>query len=107
MSKMGVVYLLECVNTYNSSYKIGFTRGKVSQRIESLQTGNGFKISELHSFPTSFGQRLEKTVQRYYQHKKLKGEWYDLDKSDIDKFMEICQKTEDNFKALRDNPFFK
>jgi len=104
---MGIVYLLQCDDGINITHKIGYTRGSVQDRIKSLQVGNGYEILELSSFCTEYAPKLETTLHRYFKHHRLKGEWFKLEKADIDGFENTCLKIEKNFKALKENPFFK
>ena len=102
---MGFVYLLEFANEDGIIYKIGFTRGSIKKRIEKLQTGNPYEIKELYSFPTKYNQKLEKTIHRYFNHCKLKGEWFSLDIKEVTNFISICEKFENNFDLMKDNYF--
>jgi hypothetical protein len=38
---------------------------------------------------------------------RMKGEWFNLEEKDVNKFLEICERLEKGFDALRENPFFK
>ena len=105
---MGVVYLLECIDDYSGvTHKIGYTKGDIKDRIRALQVGNGYEIKELCSFNTKYGQKLETTVHKHFKHCRLKGEWFKLEKADIEGFSNTCLKIENNFNALQENPFFK
>ncbi len=46
-------------------------------------------------------------LHRKYRNKRLEGEWFMLEKEDVENFLTECQKVHDNFKALSDygNPF--
>jgi len=103
---MGNVYLLECINKDGITYKIGFTKGDIQNRVKALQVGNGYEIKELSSFSTKYDQKLESTLHKYFKHCRLKGEWFNLEQNDIDNFTEICKRIENNFNSLKDNPFF-
>lgn len=104
---MGIVYLLECKDENNIIYKIGFTKGNVQDRIRSLQVGNAYEILEICKFNTEFNQKLETTLHKHFSHCRLKGEWFKLEKSEIEEFLNTCTKIEKNFRALKNNPFFK
>jgi len=104
---MGYVYLLEFSNEDNTIYKIGFTRGTIQKRIDKLQTGNPYQIKELCSYQTKYNQKLERTVHRFYDHCRIKGEWFLLDISDVANFLNTCEKLEHNFDIMKENYFFK
>ena len=105
---MGLVYLLECTNDDHTVYKIGYTKNTVQKRIKALQTGNSYIIKELCKYETKYHQKLERAVQNHYKHHNLnlKGEWYNLELSDITSFISTCERIEKNFEHLKDNPFF-
>lgn len=103
---MGFVYLLECITENETIYKIGYTKDKIQKRINKLQTGNGYELIELYKFPTKYKQKVERHLHRFYNQKRLKGEWFRLDKNDVDNFLQKCEQVEKGFDALKDNPFF-
>ncbi len=104
---MGFVYLLECIIDDDSIYKIGFTKDKIQKRINKLQTGNGYELIELYKFETQYNQKVERRLHKYFSNKRLKGEWFKLNKEDVDNFIQKCEKIENDFDSLKDNPFFK
>jgi len=104
---MGFVYILENTNDSNTVYKIGFTTGTIQSRIKPLQTGNAYEITELYKFPTKYNRRLETAMHRYYKMDRMKGEWFNIEDNEVKNFLEICEKYEKGFDALRENPFFK
>lgn len=104
---MGFVYLLECIIDNDSIYKIGFTKDKIQKRINKLQTGNGYELIERYKFETKYNQKVERRLHKYFNTKRLKGEWFKLDKEDVNSFLQKCEKIENDFDALKDNPFFK
>lgn len=100
--KPGIVYLIRC----GEAFKIGFTTESVQKRMSSLQTGNGFKLEEVCCFKTDFGQKLETTVHKHFASKRIRGEWFSLEEKDVEGFILTCASIENNFRILRDNPFF-
>lgn len=98
----GYVYLL----TDGEYFKIGVTRGKIEKRIKKLQTGNPYIIAILKYFYSEYPFQLEKYLHNIYEHKRVNNEWFNLDIEDVKKFDEECKKIEDNFNAMKDNPFF-
>jgi predicted GIY-YIG superfamily endonuclease len=103
--KNGIVYLIECTNENETLYKIGFTTN-IQKRISSLQTGNPYKMIEIHNFKTKY-RKLETALHRKFHNCRENGEWFSLTKEDVDNFLQKCEKIESDFDALKDNPFFK
>ena len=101
---MGVVYLL---TNNNDQYKIGITKYNAKKRIKDLQTGNGDVIDVVAEFKSKYNNKIETALHRRYGTKRLKGEWFVLEKKDIQNFISGCQILHDNFKFLEDsgNPF--
>lgn len=102
---MGKVYLVGVPE--EDRYKIGWTRGKIEDRIAPLQTGNPKKIEVIHLFETDHHVKVEGWMHRVYGTKRMEGEWFELDKEDVDNFLTNCQKGHDTFQILIDsgNPF--
>jgi len=104
---MGFVYILENITDTNILYKIGFTKGSIISRVKPLQTGNPYKITELYKFPTKYNRKLESSLHRYYKINRMEGEWFNIEESEVKNFLEICERYEKGFDALKENPFFK
>jgi len=104
---MGFVYLLENSNDSNTVYKIGFTKGTIQSRIKPLQTGNAYEITELYKFKTKYNQKLETCLHRHYKMDRMKGEWFNINETEVENFLNICERLEKAFDSLKDNPFFK
>jgi len=103
------IYLLEEVDAdiKYKRYKIGYTTKSISKRIKQLQTGNPNKLSLLQSYQaTERGRRLESMLHTHYKFKRISGEWFELDKNDIESFIEICNQKQHIIELMRDNPFF-
>ena len=105
----GYIYLFESESGYETQYKIGYTRNKstLKKRVKALQTGNPNKIKIIDFFETHHGRKIETTLHSIYSMKRLEGEWFELDKYDVDLFIESCKKLEKNFDVLveSNNPF--
>ena len=101
---MGVIYLL---TNNNDQYKIGITKYDGKKRIKNLQTGNGDTIEVINEFKSKYNNKIEGALHRKYGIKRLKGEWFQLEKKDIQNFISECQLLHDNFKVLEDynNPY--
>lgn len=103
---MGFVYLLECSDDDHTEYKIGFTK-KIKPRTSQLQTGNSEEIKELCRFETKHNRKLETALHNQFSYCRKNGEWFNLDIKDIANFLNTCERIENNFNSLKDNPFFK
>ncbi len=102
---MAVVYLLGDW-TRDNVYKIGVTRGKVSERIKKLQTGNSGEIYLVDCFETSYPFLMERNLHMKFCGKNISGEWFELTPEEIINFKKYCIELEKMFESLKDNPFF-
>ena len=107
----GYIYLIEANCDYDTQYKIGYSRNEdtLRKRLKAIQTGNPGKCSICEKFKSVHGRKIETTLHNIYKYNRLNGEWFDLDIIDISKFIETCEKIEQNFDILEkyDNPFLK
>ena len=103
----GHVYLLTELDN-EKYYKIGVTKkDDIKERLNELQTGNSSELFIIKSFKTKYPYKLEKWLHLYFNSKHKLNEWYELESNDIDNFINICEKYENMFKSLKENPFFK
>jgi hypothetical protein len=101
----GTVYLL-CEEGDYELYKIGCTRGDVNKRIKSLQTGNGNKIRCINTFHSNKPYRLETMLHNHFATCREEGEWFLLNKEQVDGFPILCEKFQTIIDSLKDNPYF-
>lgn len=93
------VYLMQEEGTNN--FKIGFTSKDLKTRKSGVQTGNSNNVYLIHFFETKVpGRKLELSLHAYFKLKRKKGEWFILEKSDVDNFIEVCKKLESNLLFL-------
>lgn len=106
---MAIIYLIESVRDYDTVYKIGYTKSNNSKknRLVNLQTGNDGILKIIHEYHSEYGRTLEKALQNFYRHNKIRNEWFELDIQEVVNFPKMCQKIEKNFEALKDNQFLK
>ena len=105
---MSIIYLIESIRDYDTTYKIGYTRSKnAKNRIKALQTGNDGNLKIVHEFQTKHGIIIEKSLHNFYKHKNIKNEWFNLDIEDITNFINMCQKIEDNITTLKNHGNYK
>jgi len=58
-------------------------------RLEMLQVGSAEPLTLLHCWPGSYEQEGE--IQKRYRHKYVRGEWFDLDASEIEMIVRLSQ----------------
>lgn len=101
------LYLIKEENDdFENLYKIGVTKRSVKNRLKELQTGNPNKLSIVSIFKSKYPYELENSIHRYYSINNKLNEWFVLEKQDIEKFSEICEKTEkaiSSIKNFKDN----
>lgn len=101
----GNIYLLD---GGDGSFKIGVTRGSVDNRVKKLQTGNPNEIIPIKYYhANNYLFLIEKRLHMLFSDKQLLNEWYKLSDEDVDEFIPLCEKIENQFASLKDNPFFK
>jgi hypothetical protein len=86
----GYVYVFRMIGT--DFYKIGMTNSDtVKSRLESFKTyaPNGVEISQV--IKSENARKLEKELHVKFQTKRLKGEFFRLDKNDLD-YLESLQE---------------
>jgi len=103
---MGIVYLL-IEKREEPRYKIGITKYNGKKRIKNLSTGNSDEINVVHEFTSKYNIKIETALHNKYKLKKVKGEWFLLEKKDIQNFISECQSLHDTFTFLEEsnNPF--
>ena len=100
---MAYIYLIES-EYKQEKYKIGFTRNKdVKKRLKQLKVGNPSNLTILEKFKTKHKRKIETALHNIYSIKNVDGEWFELEKYDVDNFIENCSKLEKNFDILKEN----
>lgn len=94
-----MVYLIECIRDYDTVYKIGYSKHP-NKRVTELETGNDGSVKLLYTFSGSHERKIERTIQRLYSHNNINREWFKLDLSEVQNFLTLCKKTEDNINLL-------
>lgn len=77
--RAGFVYLLEC----NCKYKIGYAKN-VQSRVSSMQSSSPDEITVVCTIPTADMRELERLLHEKYAEKRLSGEWFALNSSDVE-----------------------
>jgi predicted GIY-YIG superfamily endonuclease len=107
------IYVLEAENI--NLYKVGVSKD-TKKRIKQIQTGCPFKLKVLLTFDSKYAFKIETNLHRRfkvfekkeYNGMELSGEWFALDKENLDSFIDLCKSSHNAFDALEnsDNPFF-
>lgn len=98
------VYLIK--NSDENQYKIGYTRRDVEQRLKEFKTGNCNELKVIHEFESEWGTKIESSLHRRFRTKKIDGEWFYLEKGEVDNFLCECQKLHFAFELLAENNSF-
>lgn len=84
---MAYVYVVQC----GFHYKIGYARN-VKRRIASMRTASPLPLVLVTSFPSDDAPALEAKLHRRFKRKRVRGEWFKLDKSDLRKLDDLCNE---------------
>lgn len=102
---LGYVYMLQ--NTYDETYKIGFTTKSVEARVKQLSTGAAKKIIVVQYFKSIHYKKIEKYLHRYFKHAHDRGEWFILTDEEVNNFIPVCEQVEEiNNILIKRNNFF-
>lgn len=102
------IYLISALLDDKKIYKIGYTKRDVSKRIKELETGNPYEFTIESIYVTdNYANTIEKNVHKHFQLKKIKGEWFDLDQTDIDSFDKICEQIYNSIDCLKNNTYLQ
>lgn len=85
MTKPDKVYLVR--NTVNGFCKIGAS-GVPKKRLINLQSSNSENLELLSYVEVSNAFDIESNLHKWFVHKKVKGEWFNLNQADINSFKE-------------------
>jgi hypothetical protein len=97
------VYLLKIINNDKPLYKIGYTTNTVEKRVKNIQTGCPYKISIIDVYLSEYSKVIEKTLHNILSHKKINGEWFELDMSDEVNFKKMCDIYHNVNETLKNN----
>lgn len=99
------VYLIG--NENKTAFKIGYTMGPVSSRLKQLQTGHHENLKIYAIAEVRNSTRVEKMMHGRYAHKKLNGEWFELNEKEIESFIKNCTDADEavNFMRGMGNPW--
>ncbi|PYS88584.1 MAG: hypothetical protein DMF64_20210 [Acidobacteria bacterium] len=75
----GWVYLVRVNEVF---YKIGVATN-IQRRIGELQMGCPFEVVLVHMIASSHARPLESGLHKIFAHKRVRGEWFRLDNTDV------------------------
>lgn len=97
------VYVLSAEINNKKSYKIGYTRRQVEDRIREFKTGNASDFIVVYKFESNWSSKIEAILHRKFSDKKINGEWFDLTSDDLIEIYKCCNLHHKNFEALLNN----
>lgn len=97
------VYLICSEINGNRLYKIGYTKRDIEKRIKEFKTGNASSFYLIDSFQSKWGTKIEARLHKLFKHKKVSGEWFNLDNNDISDFKKICNSLHNNLELISSN----
>ena len=101
---MGIVYL---ITSNYVDFKIGVTTRPINERIRELQTSHPEKIDIIKFYKAENHNAVERWLHRKFNEKRLEGEWFQLDETDINQFESLCQSHDKVITLLKEeNHFF-
>jgi hypothetical protein len=75
----GYIYVIKC----NEYYKIGSSRDGVEKRLNGMQTGNPYELLIVAKYCVTDYLQAEALLHKYFKDKRVRGEWFKLDKEDL------------------------
>lgn len=97
---MKEVYLIQSLE--EGYYKIGVSKNP-NRRLKQLQTANSSELKLIHSYPSEYANKIEKTIHNLFKYCKKEGEWFDMSLTDAMSFNIQCKRIEENIDFLKKN----
>jgi hypothetical protein len=97
------VYLISSEFGGKKLYKIGYTKRSINERMKEFKTGNASDLKIEKSFHSKWGTKIEAHLHKKFKACKVSGEWFDLEKEDIDNFETYCQIVHNNLEIIEKN----
>ena len=90
--KVGTLYIIAEKNNKNNPYKIGITVGSnVYTRLIGLQTSHWVDLEIYYTSPLlNSVDKVERFIHNLYSEKRVRGEWFNIDQSDIENIKSLC-----------------
>jgi len=101
------IYLISSETNGQKLYKIGITKREIEVRMKELKTGNAAELAIVDSFRSKWASKIEAALHRQFKSKKISGEWFGLEDSDIGSFAGKCRLLHENFEMMESsNTYF-
>ena len=98
------IYLISNSLYEETLYKIGITKRAVSERLKDFKTGNPNDFNIVHVYVAeNYAHTIESTLHRRYKTKRVSGEWFELNQSEVDSFLNDCELLYQNFLMLSES----
>jgi hypothetical protein len=91
-----MIYLIKAENT--DLYKIGYTEGRVKDRLKALQTGCPHILSIVEQCSGSIAH--EKHLHKVFEDNRTHGEWFKFDKETLTKVIDTMTSAIDTEKDI-------
>lgn len=102
-NKAGTLYIVGA-DVPNAPFKIGVVSGTdTKKRLAALQTSHWIELKEVWRslmLPQAFS--IEKKLHHYFESKKVRGEWFNLDSRDLALLPQLIE----TFKEQNENPCY-
>ena len=82
---MEYVYIIKC----EAFHKIGWTIS-IAARLRDLSVGNPFELTLVQLFSFTNARAVETVLHQAFSSKRVRGEWFTLDSTDINKIISLC-----------------
>ena len=92
IGRVGRLYIIAEKDNKNNPYKIGITvSSNVYVRLSALQTSHWVDLEIYYTSPLLGGvDKVERFIHNLYSDKRVRGEWFNLDQSDIEDIKSLC-----------------
>lgn len=101
------IYLIESRLNDEVSYKIGYTKRAIKERLSEIETHNPGVNKVVALFESKHGRKVESFLHRIFKSKQIKLEWFNLTSEDVENFQPFCKRAERSFTTLKEhhNPY--
>lgn len=96
------IYVISAEINDKKSYKIGYTRRSVNERIKEFKTGNASEFKVEWTFESNWSTKLEAYLHKQFKSKKINGEWFDLNDNDLSDLKRRCLTMHNNLEIMKE-----
>ncbi len=88
------------IGTTGNRQKIGFSSNP-DKRVKTLQTGNAEPLTVHYCFEVSesVAAKFEKHIHREYNHRRIKGEWFNMSPDEVITMMQYQEIMKDTISG--------